>query len=175
MDPTLAPVGISVRAYGRGPVGARRAVCTLLGGLILLTAAVSDAQVLYSTVIGHVTDATGGVIASASVTARHLDTNEAFTAITNESGLFGLTLLPPGPYAVTIAKAGFDHFEANVSVGFYATARVDAVLQVAGLNVDLVVSTVTTGLQEDLTDYNSHLVVLCSCRAHQGFARCARR
>jgi hypothetical protein len=32
-----------------------------------------------------------------------------------------------------------------------------------------------SGPQEDLTYYMSHLVVLCSCRAHQGSARYARR
>jgi len=32
-----------------------------------------------------------------------------------------------------------------------------------------------SGPQEDLTYSMSHLVVLCSCRAHQGFARSARR
>jgi hypothetical protein len=129
----------------------------VLIGVILFTAAVSDAQVFHSTIIGHVTDPSGGVVVSASVTARHLGTNEEFTAATSESGLYTLTPLPSGLYAVTIAKTGFDVFAASVSVGFNATARVDSILQIAGVQADVVVTAATTRLQTDRADLRAEV------------------
>ncbi|MGH9672827.1 MAG: carboxypeptidase-like regulatory domain-containing protein, partial [Bryobacteraceae bacterium] len=60
-----------------------------------------------STLLGRVTDQTGGVIAGAVVKAVNTDTGVQFTASTNASGDFLLPFLIPGSYSLTVEAPGF--------------------------------------------------------------------
>src|SRR5581483_7739026 len=66
---------------------------------------------------GTVLDATGAVVASATVTVQSLNTNAEQVARTDASGYFRALHLQPGPYNVTITAGGFDTYRAvNVTV-----------------------------------------------------------
>src|SRR6267154_3752308 len=76
-------------------------------------------QVANGSISGEVVDAQGAAIANAEVKAISKDTNKETTTTTDNSGLFRISLLPPGKYRVEVSKAGFrkaafDNFEVSV-------------------------------------------------------------
>ncbi|HWP99427.1 MAG TPA: carboxypeptidase-like regulatory domain-containing protein [Vicinamibacterales bacterium] len=83
---------------------ARVGVCAALA---LLTAAPVWAQSGTASLTGRVTDPQGAVIPGATVTVTHRATGAARTTVTNESGVYQLSSLPPGMYEVTIELSGF--------------------------------------------------------------------
>ena len=62
-----------------------------------------QAQVLYGTLTGTVTDPTGAVVVGASVTALETQTGVSQTAETDSAGIYRFTALLPGTYKVTIS------------------------------------------------------------------------
>src|SRR5436309_4152718 len=60
-----------------------------------------------STILGRITDPTGGLIVGATVEATNTDTGVRSTAQTNASGDFLLPFLIPGPYSLTVEAPGF--------------------------------------------------------------------
>src|SRR5262245_60826301 len=59
---------------------------------------------------GTVADERGGVVARASITLRETDTNRAYTATTNDDGLYVIPNVPPGRYELKVAFTGFATF-----------------------------------------------------------------
>ena len=74
---------------------------------LLLLAAGSLAAQTTGTISGRVSDVEGGVLPGVTVEARSLSLQGVRTATSDESGVYRLTLLPPGDYTVTIAISGF--------------------------------------------------------------------
>src|SRR5467141_1704728 len=58
-------------------------------------------------VVGTVTDPSGAAIVAAAVTLTDTATNATRTAVTNDSGRYNFSNVPPGHYNLTISKAGF--------------------------------------------------------------------
>jgi len=76
--------------------------------LILLTCDPTIwAQLAGATLSGQVSDRSGAVIPSASVTMRNTATGEVRTVTTNEKGLYSAPSLQPGIYSVTVWAPGF--------------------------------------------------------------------
>jgi hypothetical protein len=71
-----------------------------------LGATIASAQTT-TTLVGRVQDASGGALAGATVTARHLDSGLKRTATTDGTGAFTLAALPVGPYEVRAEQSGF--------------------------------------------------------------------
>ncbi|HEX4536673.1 MAG TPA: carboxypeptidase-like regulatory domain-containing protein, partial [Candidatus Acidoferrum sp.] len=65
------------------------------------------AQDVTATITGTVTDASGGALAGATVTAKSVERGETFTATTNDLGLYRLSQLPVGHYELRVEKQGF--------------------------------------------------------------------
>jgi len=82
------------------------ALLLLLLLLILAYPVRAAAQVLAS-ISGIVTDTNGGLIGTATVTAKSLETAAVREAATDATGRYQLPELPVGAYEVTVAKAGF--------------------------------------------------------------------
>src|SRR5690242_6585604 len=81
-------------------------------------------------ITGTVTDASGGVVPNATVTATNDATAVVKTATTNSAGSYQFTDLIPGSYTVKMESPGFQssiHSGVTVDVGKVST--VDAVLQ----------------------------------------------
>src|SRR5260370_9443804 len=76
----------------------------LLCLLLPLSGAVAQTQ---SRLDGVVTDSTGAMIAGATVIARNVATGVAYTAKSNESGVYTLPFLPPAEYELTCELPGF--------------------------------------------------------------------
>lgn len=118
----------------------------------------ASAQVLYGSIVGTVTDQSGSVVQGAIVTATDTQTNEQRTATTNESGVYTLSTVPAGTYAVSIAKPDFGLFEAtDIVLTINTTARVDAKLAVGTQKQTVTVSADTAQLETDRIDVHGNL------------------
>lgn len=87
-----------------------RSIQLFLATLLLLVCVSStfgQAQANAADLQGFVKDATGAVVANATVTARHPGTNVTRSTTTNDEGLYRLVNLPPGEYEITVEAANF--------------------------------------------------------------------
>jgi len=90
---------------------------------------------------GTITDAIGGVIPSATVTVRNLDTAIAQTTSTNSEGFYAFTNLPVGRYELEIIHDGFKPYKRTGLVIDVNTAlRVDQELTIGEQSQEIVVS-----------------------------------
>jgi hypothetical protein len=107
-------------------------------GLFVAVAA-ANAQVATGTILGGVTDATGGAVPGATVTATNLDTRFARSTTTDESGQYSLQLMPVGRYQVEVTLDGFKNFtQTGIQLEVGRNARIDARIEPG--NVSEVVS-----------------------------------
>src|SRR5947207_3374827 len=84
-------------------VGARVLVAlAILAGVLAVYG-----QIVSGTVVGTVSDASGGAAPKAQITLRNLDTNQTRQAATNDGGAFTFATLPPGQYRVSASHPGF--------------------------------------------------------------------
>src|SRR6185312_15672343 len=94
------------RLYKR--VGTLLVALAAVWGLVLATPAPALSQNTTSgTVIGQVTDAQGKAIVGAVVLLTNTSTNAAQPTVTNGSGAYVFSSLPPGTYNLSIKKDGF--------------------------------------------------------------------
>ncbi len=114
------------------------------------------AQVLYGSVIGTVTDASGAVVPSASVVLTGRENGGAKTVTSDEGGRYSLVNVLPGRYDIKVSAKGFRAFEeTDFAVVPDTVARVDVKLEV-GLITDTVTVTATAAaLQTDKADTHS--------------------
>ena len=92
----------------------------------VLYATGADAQAVYGSLVGNVTDTTGGAIPGATVTATHTQTNLTREVVTNASGAYSIPNIPSGTYQVVVAVPGFQTFTARDVIVTNRDARVDA-------------------------------------------------
>jgi len=112
--------------------------CGIFCALACLTL-VSRAGAQTATVGGRIVDQTEQVVSGAQVTIVGADTNSTRVDITDDTGLFRFTSMPPGPYKIAVEKSGFKTihiddlvltvnqvftFEAHLELGAVATTTV---------------------------------------------------
>src|SRR6266576_2945062 len=79
---------------------------------------------------GTVTDQNRAVVLGATVIGKNTATGFVRSAVTNSSGLYRLTDIPPGPYEITIEAASFRKLErGGITIDVGQIAIIDAVLQ----------------------------------------------
>jgi hypothetical protein len=107
--------------------------------LILLTCdPTARAQLSGATLSGQVSDRSGAVIPSASVTISNTATGEVRTVTTNEKGLYSAPSLQPGIYSVTVSASGFaPRVERDLELTVGAIRTIDVSLSV-GTNAEQV-------------------------------------
>ena len=107
----------------------------VLGGLAACAIPQSIfAQTTTASIVGTVTDTTGAVVPSGTVTATQVDTNFTRGATTDNSGKYVISLLPVGNYKVEITAPGFKKFEqSGIVLDLNRTARVDASLELGAM------------------------------------------
>ena len=126
--------------------------------LLILSATMAQAQVLYGTLSGNVTDSSGAVVAGAQVTVLEVQTGVSQTATTDSSGIYRFSALLPGTYKVTISASGFATQETpGVRVSANEIARVDAQLKVGSATQNVTVTTEAPLLQTDKADVHTDL------------------
>jgi len=116
------------------------------------------AQVLFGSMVGNVTDASGAAIPGAAVKITETSTNNVFTATTSEGGNYTVANLPGGTYQVEITRDGFRTFvTSNILVNQNNVVRVDAPLQVGSQVERVEVSAEAAALQTDRADIHSEV------------------
>ena len=83
------------------------------------------------TIVGIVKDPANAVVSAATITVHNADTGGDRTVETNDSGAYSAAFLAPGPYEITVSKAGFSKIlrkDLTLQVGQVMT--VDFALQV---------------------------------------------
>ncbi|HTU42704.1 MAG TPA: carboxypeptidase-like regulatory domain-containing protein [Candidatus Aquilonibacter sp.] len=110
---------------------------------VALTCGVSSAQGSYRAQLrGVVSDASGAVVANATVTIRDVGTNIASTAHTDDKGSYFFTGLRPSTYAVRADAPGFRAAErTNVVLGVDQESSLNFRLQLAGVSSTVEVTT----------------------------------
>lgn len=108
--------------------------------MLVLLAAVCQAQLYYGTIRGTVMDSSGAVNPGVEVQITNLGTNISQTVVSNEVGNYAAPNLIPGTYRVTVEKAGFKRFLAD-DVELVATAdrRVDVHLELGNVTESVTV------------------------------------
>jgi len=123
----------------------------LLAALSLLIAAPLAAQPPRAAVRGIVRDASGALADGVKATVTHRDTNVARSVETGNDGQYVVSALPPGPYRLEVALAGFkthiEEFELFVSQDL----RLDVALQVGAPSEQVVVTASSIALERDST------------------------
>jgi len=125
---------------------------TLIVGLLAFPHS-SYAQAVTGTLLGNITDSSGGAVPGVTVTATETDTNVGRTAVTNEAGRYIFSSLVNGRYTVTAELQGFKKVvHQNIKVDVNTTIRQDIVLEVGSMSEAVEVSAETPVLQTDRTD-----------------------
>src|SRR5260370_29916206 len=104
--------------------------------LVLASAPASllRAQVDTATIVGTVQDSSGGVVASASVTATAVDTNIKVASRTDSAGNYVITPLRIGGYSVVVEAQGFKkETHSDLVLQVQDRLRVDFTLQVGSI------------------------------------------
>ena len=128
-------------------------VALVLGALLMLIPTTAAAQAVTGTLLGNVTDSSGGAIPGATVTATDIDKNISRNTVTNESGYYIFNSLPNGNYTVDAEIQGFKKTaRQNVKVDVNTTVRVDLALSVGQMTEEVTVAAESPALQTDRTD-----------------------
>jgi len=93
------------------------------------------AQTSTGTIVGTVSDASGAVIAGATVIVMNTGTSAKREVTTSGQGEYTAPLLPPGAYNVKVSAAGFRGFEqSGITLRVQQQARVDVALQLGAVS-----------------------------------------
>jgi hypothetical protein len=114
-------------------------VFSCLFAALTLCSTAALAQQETATITGEVRDTNGSVVPKATITVTNVETNVRVNGETNDQGLYTVPSLKPGPYSITVEKAGF-----KKSVRSGVTLQVN---QVARLNVNMQVGELTTAVE----------------------------
>lgn len=135
---------------------------TLVGllaiALLALTPIASQAQVLYGTLVGNVTDTSGAAIVGGTVTVTNLGTGITKTVTTDASGIYRVTNLVAGQYKLEIAAKTFARAVSNnIEVQANQERRFDAQLQPESVGQTVTVTGAPPELQTDSATVSSDL------------------
>src|SRR6185295_743125 len=158
--PIVFRVVIVLRTHKRGDtmlavLSLSRLKCVVSGMLTLavllaLNNHPANAQVLFGSMVGNVTDATDSAVPGANVKITDLGTNEVRTFTANQNGAYNAVNLPAGTYSIEITKEGFRTFAtSNVLLNQNNVVRVDARLEVGAQTDKIEVTAEAAALQTD--------------------------
>jgi len=131
----------------------------LVAFMLYGTPAQGQGEVPTGRIVGTVTDPTGAVISTATVTATNVGTSIANTVQADTAGNYTIPLLQVGTYSVAVQTPGFARFVAtSVGLSAGATVRVDAKMQVGQTAETVDVSDTAPLLQTDTATMSTTLV-----------------
>ena len=127
--------------------------------LLVLSHQLVYGQVTFGSMVGNVTDASGGAVSGATVKITLTTTNDSRTVQADVTGAYTIPTVTPGTYRVEISHEGFSTFVAtDILVNQNNVVRVDAQLQVGALTERVEVTTTPVAeLQTDRADVHEEL------------------
>src|SRR5262249_9502224 len=101
---------------------------------------------------GAVKDSSGAMVPSAAVKVRSLDTGREWQGVTNESGIYYISAVPPDQYTLTVEVPGFKRLVTNaITLEVNQVARVDLTVEVGPVAETVEVKDVAPLLQTENT------------------------
>src|SRR5205807_7183740 len=135
----------------------------VLGFALLGLAQRADAQVLFGSVSGTVTDQSGAGVPKAHVTLINKATSVQREADADEGGHYTITDMPPGNYDLKVTASGFKPLtQTNLTVAANTVMNGDAKLQVGAGSEQVTVEAATLTLQTEKTDGHTALTETAS-------------
>ena len=108
---------------------------------LLLGASGATAQIATGSIVGTVTDNTGGVLPGITVTATQEETGVALTAVTNTVGQYAFSNLKVGRYAVSAELQGFKRaIQRDITLSVQDRLEMNFTLEIGAITEELVVS-----------------------------------
>lgn len=121
--------------------------------LLLGLTGLANAQQIFGSIYGNVTDPTGAAVNNAKVTITDVNKQTSFVVMTNASGGYTKGQLIPDTYRVTVEAPGFQKAQSNdITVSVDQSAKFDASLKVGDVNQTVEVTTAAPLLQTDRAD-----------------------
>ena len=135
------------------------AVPLFLVALVLINGADrAQAQVLYGSLVGTVTDQSGAVVPGAQVSATQIQTGQVRQDTTDQSGRYSIINLLPGTYNVAVDAKGFKKFQQqNLTVTPNVVSRTDVHLEVGQATEEVTVSGEAAQLQTEKADTHTEI------------------
>jgi hypothetical protein len=125
----------------------------LLALLVSVSIRPAVAQVLYGSVVGAVTDATGGVVPNANVTITNEQTGVSKDGTTDTSGRYSFVNVLPGKYDLKVTAPGFRSFtQTGFDIRPVEVDRVDVKLEVGQVTEQVTVQGAAEALQTEKAD-----------------------
>ena len=121
--------------------------------ILLAPYAFSQAAVSFAQLNGTISDASGRVIAGASVALRDVGTNLSHKGVTNASGTYFIPNLTPGIYELTVVAQGFGKaVQSGIALSVGQTATMDVTMKVASSSEVINVSTEAPAVEPTRTE-----------------------
>jgi len=99
---------------------------------------------------GHVTDASGGAVDRAKVTAENVTTGLRSSVETSQGGLYVFPVLPSGQYRLTVQKAGFHELrKESVNLSVSGATTVDVTLEIGAISQTVTVTSANSPLERE--------------------------
>jgi outer membrane receptor protein involved in Fe transport len=131
-------------------------VMSLLAVSLAVWAPRANAQAVFGSINGTVTDPQGAAVVGATVTVTDVNKGTTDTATTNDSGNYSVTHLIPDSYNIKIEASGFKAAEQNdVHVSADNVARLDVQLQLGATTEAVEVTAVAPQLKTDRADVST--------------------
>ena len=125
----------------------------LLALMVCLSTGMAYSQAVSGTLLGSITDASGGTVNNAKVTITEETTGVSHTIQSNDSGNFTFPDLAPGHYAVTVEIAGFKkEVRKGIEVRENETSRANLQLSPGSITESIEVTGAAPALQTDRAD-----------------------
>jgi hypothetical protein len=143
-------------ALARAAILIQLSITTLF--LVSLSGSVAQAQVLYGSAVGTITDQSGAVVIKAIVTVTNTATGLARQATTDQTGYYAIPNLLEGNYDLTVTATGFRPVtQKGVAVRINNVTRTDISLEVGGVAESITVEASAAVLQTTKADVNTNL------------------
>jgi hypothetical protein len=131
----------------------KRIPALLFALAVLLTPRLVQAQEVFGSIFGTVTDASGAAVPNATITILDVGKGTTSTATTDASGNYTKGQLIPDIYKVTIEAPGFGKvISSEINVEVNQSARFDAALTVGSVTSEVQVTAAAPLLQADRAD-----------------------
>ncbi len=126
--------------------------------VLLLAGSPAHAQVLYSSLLGNVSDPSGAAVAGAEIVAQAPATGAERKVRTDENGFYAIRDLQVGVYTVTVAAQGFSRAErSGVELRVNSESRVDFQMAVNAAASSIQVAADAAVLQTDRADVRTDI------------------
>ena len=126
--------------------------------LLMLAAVSAQAQILYGTLLGRVSDTTGASVAGATLVLTDTATNTSKTTMADASGDYRFSNVEPGTYSLTVSAKTFGKVQSQgIDILANTEQRFDPQLKPATVGQVVTVNAAPPDLQTDTANVTSEL------------------